>query len=845
MPSLFRPVLLLVVIGLLGLYCSVSQAQILAPGGSHTLLLSSTGQLTVFGDNTSGRLGDGTTTPRAVPTAISGFSDVKAIAAGRFHSLAVRADGSVWAWGENVSGQLGDGTTTARAVPTKVMGLSGVVQVAAGYAHSVAIKQDGTVWAWGYNQQGQLGDGTRTDRATPVQVPGLSGIQAIAAGDYHSIALKSNGTVWVWGDNFASQVDVRQGQGYVTSPVQIALPYRMVSVTAAGFRSLAVAFDGSVYFWGDNYLADPIPQPLSGIKAVAAGANGGNYALDGNGRVWVWGENGEGQLGDGTTTLRATPVMLSGVSDVVAIGAGFQSAGAIRRDGSVWMWGRNVYGQLGNGMAFYQAPVLLSAWTGTTQFDAGNARSAAIAGGRLWSAGRNEFGELGVGDTSSRGVPVAVAADMAQVSLGAQHTLALDTQGRVWSWGNNDAKQLGDASITRRSKPGQVAGVDNMVQVSASGGGNFSLALRQDGTVWAWGDNSYGQLGDGSKTARATPAMVNGLSNVLSIQAGNLHGVALKSDGTVWSWGHNAYGELGDGSVTDRTTPVQSLGLSGIKAISSRFYHGLALKDDGSLWAWGHNGNGQLGDGTTISRNLGAVAIKGPGTVVAMAAGFKHSAAVDSQGGVWTWGDNTAFQLGDGTNDSRSTPAKIATYAGAQRISAGSWHTLVQTADQLYGWGTTSDGALGLPAMTLYRSVPTQVRGVDGLGFYNAVTATGGSAAPFALQVSAVGSWQALTVEGQLQPHAADIGKAGRIYLAALAGGVWLVHDGGGWGVWNSGVPSSFINTTLAARHGLPLAVAADLSSLSGAQIYAGYGSDFAAMVANGTYGLLYQVPAN
>ncbi|WP_249351541.1 RCC1 domain-containing protein, partial [Corallococcus exiguus] len=239
-----------------------------------------------------------------------GVSSGPRMAGGDSHSVIVKSDGTVWALGSNGNGQLGDGTQTERRAPVRAQGLTGVVTVATGDFFTAAVKSDGTVWVWGSNTFGQLGDGTATDRLTPVQVPGLTGVVAVAAGDAFTVALKSDGTVWTWGYNGYGQL----GNG-----------------TTAGRLS-----PGQV-------------PGLTGVVSIAAGGTGHTLAAKSDGTVWAWGRNGPGQVGDGTSTSRSSPVQVLGVTGVVRVAAGdFHSLG-LTSDGTVWGWGYNGPGQLGDG----------------------------------------------------------------------------------------------------------------------------------------------------------------------------------------------------------------------------------------------------------------------------------------------------------------------------------------------------------------------------------------------------------------------------------------------------------------------------------------------------------------
>jgi alpha-tubulin suppressor-like RCC1 family protein len=359
------------------------------------------------------------------------------------------------AWGNNYFGQLGDGTYgNNRTTPAEVSDLHGaeVEAIAGGQGHTLALKSDGTVLAWGYNRDGELGDGTNEDSPTPVRVKdfhdptgNLSGVEAIAAGSSHSLALKKDGTVWAWGYNF------------------------------------------------------------------------------------------DGQLGDGTKANSTRPVRVGKLGRVQAIAAGAFFNLALKEDGTVWAWGSNTSGQ-----------------------------------------------------------------------------------------DNELSGQLGDDAITSSNRPVEVGDLGGVEAIAA--GSSHSLALKKDGTVWAWGDNFFGELGDGkTKTDSPKPVRASDLKGVRAIEGGGWFSLALKNDGSVWAWGYNQDGELGHGtatnaketkcentaeagsaqvrsSCTNSPTPVRVSKLGGVQAIAAGSAHSLALKEDGTVWAWGANDQGQLGNG---SKTLG------------------------------------------------------------------------------------------------------------------------------------------------------------------------------------------------------------------------------------------------
>jgi alpha-tubulin suppressor-like RCC1 family protein len=605
----------------------------------HTVALKKDGTVYSWGHNYHGQLGDGTTTPRTVPVQISGLSEIIAIAAGSYHTVALIHDGTVWTWGDNRHGQLGDGTTHDRSTASQVSDLSGVSAIAAGLYHTIALKQDGTVWAWGLNSFGQLGDGTETNRLVPVQVSNLLGVSAIAAGYYHTLALKSDNTIQAWGHNYYGQL----GDGTKTT--------QHVPVQVKGPNSIG---------W------------LSAVSAIAAGSYH-NIALKSDGTIWCWGRNNYGKLGDGTIVWRCTPVQVVGLSGVAAITVGGYHSVGLKSEQTVWTWGLNGYGQLGDGTTIWRySPVQAANILGATAIAAGGAHTLALQRDRTVSAwGSNNWGQLGDGTTTNRhtGVRVSGLSTIIAIAAGRDHTVVLNDDRTVLTWGRNDSGQLGDGTTSYRSTPVQVkgpAGVGWLEGVEAIAAGDaHTVILKSDGTVWAWGDNDYGQLGPATDTDQTSPVQVSSMSGPLSkitaIAGGKDHSLALKSDGTVWAWGRGRGGALGNGGTTDSAHAVQVVGLSEVISVAAGEFFSVSLKSDGTIWAWGSNEFGQLGDGTTTTQLI-PVQVSNLSTVAAIAAGNYHSIAVKSDGTVWAWGLNSYGQLGDGTTVDRHTAVQVSDF---------------------------------------------------------------------------------------------------------------------------------------------------------------------------------------
>ena len=357
----------------------------------------------------------------------------------------------------------------------------------------------------------------------------------------------------------------------------------------------------------DELLVSPLVAAVTatrhaGIARIAVG-NDISLALMTDGSLWGWGQNANGQMGDGHIGGdRLIPGQV--LTQVAAMAGGYTYVLASQSDGKTMAWGSNLDGYLGDGTTvdhYSPGPVLtgLSQILNSSAVAAQGFHSMAIWGGRLSTWGNNLAGQLGDGTIERRLNPVWVSAlgdQVAAVSAGHYHSLALTTDGGVWAWGDNYWGQLGDGTLwtSGRRTPYQVMSGAKAV----AAGGWHSLALKTDGTLWAWGRNSWGQIGDNTWEPRPTPVQV--LTGVAAVAAGHGHTLALKTNGTLWAWGDNFWGQLGDGSY--KRNPLPSQLMTGVAAMAAGDKHNLALKTDGSLWAWGINGHGEVGDGTRTPR---------------------------------------------------------------------------------------------------------------------------------------------------------------------------------------------------------------------------------------------------
>jgi alpha-tubulin suppressor-like RCC1 family protein len=285
------------------------------------------------------------------------------------------------------------------------------------------------------------------------------------------------------------------------------------------------------------------------------------------------------------------------------------------------------------------------------------------ADGSAWAWGLGTTGELGEGNVLSRSSPVSVVGAHSFISItnyNSTSITALKADGSVWGWGAGASGVLGNNSIANRSSPVSVVGNHSFVSFVANYAG-FSNALKADGSVWAWGTETTGSLGNNNSNllkARSSPVSVIGGNAFIGIYAGHVASGALKSDGTVWTWGLNTSGVLGNNSDTSHRIPTEIVGNHTFVAVSAGRYHFIALKSDGSIWGWGQNTNGQLGVDDILNRSS-PVPVIGAHSFIAITCGEYHSAALKSNGTCWIWGFNTSGQVGDNTMVDRSSPVLV------------------------------------------------------------------------------------------------------------------------------------------------------------------------------------------
>jgi len=503
----------------------------------------------------------------------------------------------------------------------------------------------------------------------------------VSAGDRYTMAINTEGQLWAWGQNGNGQLGL--GDNIVRHTPAHVQP-------GTTWKSVSVSLDLS----------------SSGISHT--------MAINEDGELFAWGRNYYGQLGLDDNTNRNTPTHVLPGTTWKSVSVGSDHTAAINTEGQLFTWGGNTYGQLGLGSSGGTRNIPIEVQPGTTwlSVSAGLDHTMAInTEGQLWAWGENRYGQLGDGSTYSKYNPVRVgmSANWVHVSAGNHHTMAINNVGQLFAWGSNNG-QLGlDTTTGNQTTPAHVSPGTTWLSVSA--GGNHTMAINNVGQLFAWGNNGSGQLGLGDNTNRSIPTYVPHGTTWLSVSAGNAYTMAINADRQLFAWGSSSKGQLGFGNTTDRITPVEVSPGTTWKSVSIGEYHVMAINSTGQLFAWGAGSLG-LGIGNTITEAPIQVS---PGTTwTSVSAGYNHTLAINTAGQLFAWGNNGSGQLGLGHTTSIDTPTHVLPGTTWKYVSAGGgvisgYSMAINTAGQLFAWGSNGYGVLGVGATYSNRTTPTEV----------------------------------------------------------------------------------------------------------------------------------------
>jgi alpha-tubulin suppressor-like RCC1 family protein len=654
-------------------------------GTNHNCAVKTDGTLWCWGSDWQGKLGNGATVGDQVTPVqeVTAATDWAQVAAEGNHSCAIKTDNTLWCWGQETEGQLGNGATASNQdTPVQeVTAATDWAQVDLGGAHSCAIKTGGTLWCWGQDTQGHLGNGAATgNQDTPVQeVTAATDWAQVGIGIHHSCAVKTGGTLWCWGRGFEGQIG--DGLGAETdSPSQEAtLSTDWKQVNADHYHSCAVKTNGTAWCWGGDGSSGKLgdgPELLQKNAPVqeATGATDWTQidagfthscALTTNGTYSCWGDDTYGQLGNGSSTgAQLSPTQeLTSATDWAQVSVSPGHSCAIKTNGTAWCWGSDYNGALGNGPTLTdnqfsptQEATLATSWAQISVKNelGGTRHSCAVrTDGTLWCWGTDGNGQLGngatTGDQDTPVQEVTAATDWAQVSKTFAHTCAVKTDGTLWCWGADTNGQLGNGATTgNQDTPVQeVTAATDWAQVST--GPYYSCAVKTDGTLWCWGIDTNNQLGNGAPTGdQDTPVQeVTAATNWAQVEGGRTHTCAIKTDDTLWCWGWDGYAALGNGADGNQDSPDQeATAATNWEQVAIGQYHSCAVKTDGTLWCWGRNNAGQLGNGTSTTADTPVQEVTAATNWAQVAAGSGSACAVKTDGTLWCWGADTYGKLG-------------------------------------------------------------------------------------------------------------------------------------------------------------------------------------------------------
>ena len=597
-------------------------------GGMFSMVLTSDGSLYSWGKNNYGQIGDGTTNNYNLAVAVKtegtpmAGKTVVDFSISNEHTVALTSDGQIYAWGRNESGQLGDGTNTASTLPVAVRtvgtpfaGKKAVQVVAGGWegAHSLALGTDGTVYSWGRNLNGQLGDQTTNDTTivTFAKINFNSSptppLKAMAISEESSAEVRwstpiFNGTFTI------SDYVIQYRETGTEAWSEVTTSGSNTSKQITGLTNekvyqfrVAAKTNVGVGDYSSIVLAMPHKKPTITSVTPVIGPTEGNQEV----------------------TINGTDFALK-TNKLNQVSACANCSIALSMDGKVFSWGWNQNGDLGNGNSSdVNIPVAVKT-EGTpmksktiSQISSGGTHNLALSmDGKVYAWGDNNNGQLGDGTTNNSNVPVAVKTNgtdmdgktIVQVSAGDEHTIALDTEGNIYEWGT----MFGIYSRITTPRLLDVVGtvITNKIITKVVAGNRYSTAIASDGTVYAWGNNS--NFGINSKT----PVKLDFFGkNIESISLGDSHALAIASDGTVYAWGNNFYGQLGNGTNANSTVPVKVSIIGGLptnKALKVEVgsNHSIVVTTNGEVYAWGKNIDGQLGNGTNVGSSSTPVLVK-------------------------------------------------------------------------------------------------------------------------------------------------------------------------------------------------------------------------------------------
>ena len=729
---------------------------IVGQGYGNTITLKEDGTVWATGKNDYGQLGVGDTTNRNTSVQVkidenTYLENVIKIDVTDNTTIALTKTGEVYAWGKNEFGELGLGDRTYRSYATRVKGIDGngylenIIDVANGDENSYAIDKNGNVYGWGDGNYHQIDD-TETSRTTPTQMSDCTNAISVSAGECFVEIMQSNSNVVARGYNYYGQLGYGDTAEKPTGAHIVGNDINKVS--AGNDATLIIREDGTVWAAGRNRYGELGLGDTSNrasftkltledgteIKAKYGELNSSVTTILGkDGKVYATGYNGYGQLSNGTTTnsLKLKPMLNSDgteVTDAILIKIGEmyeldRNTGIVRKDGTVWVSGDNTYGQIGNS-GNTSATYLSKMGDGFLNYPE-----------KLITVGVDKSQKINpllfnIQDDMNVYTDSTTKVGTLNYEIEDSNVAELTTLGMITGKQQGITKiKVTDTSTKRTTSIWVKVVNDSNIQISL--GYKFSVALKQDGTVWSWGQNNDGELGLGNTTEYDEPQQITEITEkITDVKTGYYHSIALTEKGEVYTWGYNGYGQLGNGTSENSTTPVKVTGLKNVAKIDAYKYMTIVSTQNGEVYVWGR-GYGKTPVKLNFSRKIIDVAgnivlaenrkaynldeTKSYGKdLIKVVAGYNHYLGLTSDGEVYAWGSNSYGQLGNGNNTSSSTAVKVVTPDGKSNmtnivdISAGDSYSIITDKDgKVYTFGYYGDYRT---ANTVHSNKPVEIQ---------------------------------------------------------------------------------------------------------------------------------------
>lgn len=778
-------------------------------GGMNSAVITSEGRVFTWGANNVGQLGDNSVLNKRNPTEITNNFNlnigekITKIIMGGFTNSAISSEGRIYTWGSGYVGQLGDGVWARRSMPEEITESfdlyteEKITNVLISENHSAAMTSKGRIFIWGWISTEYDGETIIEYYDFPLDITEWFNLSVgeivneISLGSYHSVAVTSKGRVFTWGANYNGQLGNGERTAYydvpnrfpteITNQFSLRIEESIIHVSGGDKHSAAITSAGRIFTWGNNSYGQLGGEPFNYdvtypiditdnfrlleneiFAEVSLGSNH-SAAITSEGRVFMWGNNESGELGDGTFQYKLEPIDITSnfnldiEEKIVSVNLGSIHSSAVTSSGKIFTWGNNDDGQLGdNTLTEKNLPTEI---TNKFSYHIGETISEVVLGwqhsisatysGKIFTWGNNGSGRLGNGDSNNEFTPIEISDQfylnngetIQKFDYGDKNSAAITSEGRLFTWGYNTEGGLGDGTSDNRNIPTEITNNFNLdigeTITEVDIGTRYSLATTSTGKLFTWGSeyksNEYGVIEPDWYTPREITNQfpLNVGEKIINIYSGNRHHAALTSEGRLFSWGYNEYGQLGDGTTIGRyddlnPNPIEITGNFNLNAgeclldVSLGSNHSSTLTSEGRLFMWGNNDDGQLGDGTNIDKSLPIeittnFSLNIEETIVKVDLGYYHSSIVTSEGRVFMWGDNSEGQLGDRTNTDKNLPYEITgnfnlnieeTIVGLDL--GGAYSSAFTSLGRIFTWGDNNQGQLGDNTL-LDKNVPTEI----------------------------------------------------------------------------------------------------------------------------------------